>query len=1026
MFLSKASIKRPITMTCVIIAMLLFGINSYRKLGLDFFPDVEVPYVTITTVYPGASPQEIEVDVAKKIEDAVSTIDGVKHITSTCMENVCQTLMEFNLDVDVDVAATDVRERIDLILKDLPADVEPPKILKFDPNATPIITLLLVGDLPLDYMYDFADEKLSDKLSTISGVAEVQIAGGEKLELHITLSKEKLASCNITVPDIIEKLKQSNVKIPSGRIKQGIQEINVTYDSEFKNFHEIRELEIGKFKGRRIYLGDIATVKMISKEKRTLAFYNGQPAISLKVVKKGDANAVRVISRVKKVVNQLKREHALPGDTKLIWFNDSGKFIQASVNDAWFSIMMGILLTALILFLFLHEPRSTFIIALSMPVSIIITFGIMAFFSFTFNQFTLLALGTSVGVLVTNSIVVIENIFKKLTKGEDVVSAADRGTAEVAIPVFASAMTNVMVFVPIALMTSLVGRFLVAFAITITAATLVSLFISFTLTPILASKFLREKMPEPKPFFKKCTNVWNKFYYGMENGFGRSIDWVSKYPWVPLCTALLLIVTTAILIVPRVGTSFIPENDRGEFIIKLEFPTDYNIDTTLQRTEDVAKRIRELKNVLRTSTIIGKVQGVIGQASEGVYLSEITAITTPMTKRSMDIDEMRDMFREALSNLTNCIVTVNIPSAIGGSAAMMEMKISGDDLNRLNSVGDSATAILRNSGHGKDIDNSVRKGKPEIKVLPKRPVLQNLNIPSTLIGTILRGSLEGIEAGTYKIGARSFDIRVELEDRKGIEQISEFSFGDQEGKPLNIEVVSGLKKGTMDIQINRSDKERTVKVFANPARGTPLGKLAQFASEEVGKILPPGYKARFSGQVEVMKEAQDDFKEAIILAVILTYLLIAAILESWTQPFLILFTIPLAFIGLFWGLFFAGLSLSIFGLLGAVMLIGIVVNNAILIMDDVIMYRRQNIAPKQSMCMAVKNKFRPILMTSIAAVLGIIPMALGTGLGSETRASCGITVIGGLISSAVLSLYVIPAMYFQFVRKNKDESVELK
>lgn len=1019
MFLSHASVTRPVAMSCFIIMLVLFGLTSYRQLGLDAFPDVEIPYVTITTVYPGASPAEIEVDVAKRIEDAVGTIDGLKTMKTTCMENVCQILLEFRLGQSVDIAAMDVRERIDKIRNDLPAAAEAPEILKFDPNATPVVTLMLTGDLPIDTIYDYADEELSDRLSTISGVAEVQIAGGEPLELRITLDKRKLSACGLNVVQVLKKLSEGNVKVPVGRIRQGVQEVNVTYDSEFRNFEDLGALEIGTFQKRRIYLRDVAKITMESEEKRSLAFFDGRPGVVLKIVKKGDANAVRVIDAVRAEVRELDSSHRLPGGMKLEWVRDSGAFIRASVDDAWSSIFIGVVLTALILFAFLHEVRSTFIVVISMPVSIVVSFWAMELCGFTFNMFTLLALGTSVGTLVTNSIVVIESIARRLAEGDDPKQAADRGTAEVALPVFASAMTNVVVFGPIAAMSSLVGRFLIPFAVTMTIATLVSLFVSFTLTPILAAQLLRRETAEAEQN-NLFARIWNRGYSAVAGWFGRSLDAVCRHGLLTVLAALALFLFALLYIAPRVGMTFVPEDDQAEFIIKLEYPTDYSLESTLRRTLQVEKRIRQLPNVLRTATVIGKVQGTVGQATEGVYLAEITVVCKPKTERAESLDQMRDLFRQELSQLTNCIVTVNIPSLVGGSAASMELEISGDKLETIEKIATDSANRLRAGGSARDVDTSVRLGKPEIRITPRRAVLQNLEQPSSTIGSLLRGSVEGLKGGSYKVGARSFDIRVKLDEKEGYEQLPALSFASKEGKPLALDAISELSPSSIPIQINRTDRSRVAKVFANPAPGVGLQDLVNTTETLVAPQLPAGCRLRFGGMVTTMNEAFADFEQAILFAVVLTYLLIAATMESWTRPLLILFTVPLALIGMEFALYLAGIPLSIFGLLGFVMLIGIVVNNAILIMDDLAIQRAAGLDGSTAMRTAVKNKFRPILMTSIAAVLGIAPMAFGSGIGSESRSSCGIAVVGGLISSTILSLYVIPALYTLFCRKKHE------
>lgn len=1028
MFLSNASTKRPIAMTCCIIVLLLLGVVSYRNLGLDFFPDVQVPYVTVTVVYPGASPEEIEVDVAKRLEDAVGTLDGLKEMNTSCMENICQIMLEFQLDQNVDIAAMDVREKIDMVKEDLPAGAEAPKILKFDPNASPVITLALQGDESLDQLFDYADEKLTQKISSLPGVAEVKISGGEELELEINVNSAKLSSTGLTMNDIMQTLSMQNIKLPVGRIQDGSSEFNITYDAEFKTIKDLGELEISNTPGKRIYLRDIATIKMQSSEKRSLAFYNGTPAIMLKVIKKGDANAVKVINQVRQVVDEINAKHQLPGGMKLIWVNDSGAFIQASVDDAWSSIIVGIILTAVILFVFLHEVKSTFIVVISMPMSIVISFWAMSLFGYTLNTFTLLALGTSVGTLVANSIVVVENIFNKLAEGMSPREAASVGTSEVAIPVFASAMTNVVVFVPIAMMSSLVGRFLAPFAVTITIATLASLLISFTMTPILAMILLKKDMTTKSKILNASFKYWDRFYGSIARKFDDSIDWVRKNPILPVLLSVALLILTFTSIQPRVGSTFTPDDDRGELAIQLEFPTYYNLNATTKTTLEIADKVRSLPNVLKTATVIGKIQGSIGRSSEGVYLAEISVILVPKVdkERTATLEEIRDTLRKELANVPNCVVSINIPSSTGSASAAMDLKIIGDNLTTLDRLATEGVAKLRVNEKARDIDNNVRVGKPEIKVIPKRSIVRNLDLSSNNIATMLRSSVEGIKTSTYKQGARSYDIRVISNEKNNIRDFNQLTFANKNGSPLNIEVISDLKHGSIPIQINRSDRQRVTKVFANPAAGVGLGDLVKETEAIISPLLPDSYRLEFGGMVKTMNESAKDFMQAIILAVILTYLLIAAILESWTQPFLIMFTVPLSLIGMYLALFIAGIPMSIFGNLGFVMLIGIVVNNAILIMDDLVINLRKNIDPNDAMQLAVKNKFRPILMTSIAAILGILPMALGNGLGSESRASCGIAVVGGLISSTILSLYVIPAVYIWFHRakKKKKENIE--
>lgn len=1029
MFLSRSSTRRPIAMSCLIIIMIIFGLMAYTRLGKDNMPNIEVPYVSVVTLVPGSSPTEIETNVARKIEDSVSGIDGLKTVNSTCMDNVCMTLLEFQLSVDVDVAAVDVREKIDLIINDLPVEAEKPQIKKFDPNSKAVVSMIAVGDMPIDEIYDYIDDKLSARFSTVPGVAEVEVTGCEDMEFQITLDPDKLAGFGLNSYGVAKKISSANVKIPSGRIKEGDKEVTITFDSEIKSVDDAKTIEVGNLGGRRIYLRDVADVEMRSKENRTAAFYNGRQGVSVKIIKKGEANALDVVEAIRKVYDQVVSDGTLPGGLELVWFLDDGAYITANVSDAWSSVYLGMFMTAFILLLFLQDIRSTFIVAVSMPCSIVITLAVIKLFGYTFNNMTLLAIGTSVGTLVANSIVVLENIFKKINDGESVVTAADTGTAEVAAPVFASAATNIVVFVPIALMSSLVGRFFTSFAVTMTVATLISLFVSFTLTPILALYLAKPKSDKKenrkRTIFTVIAERFNAAYQKLEDFYIWGIKGVIKRPWRTVLYAIVLFALTMIFIAPRVGSSFFPETDRGEVIIKLEFPTYYNINATIRRTAEIEKRILEMPNVIGTVVSVGKVRGSIGQASEGVHLSEIHVKLNGKKERTETIDDIRNMMRTGLESERDLLAAVNIPTTVGGASAIIEVEISGSELSVLERI----VKKIKNSVQEKrtpkgsvvitDLDTSVRSPREELKIKPIRPILQDMNIDANSSGMLVRANIEGLKNGTYKQGDRTFDIRVKMADKEGREQIPEFNFDMRDGRPIQIKNIADIENSELPIQVNRADKTRIAKIYGNPAPGMALSSLVKLIDDEAQNVLEPGYRIKFTGQVDKMNEASAEFVIALTLAAIMTYLLIAATMESWTMPFIIIFTLPLALIGMEIALYLSGLTLSMMGLLGAVMLIGIIVNNAILIMDEVAVQRKLGADPAAAVLTACKSKLRPIVMTSIAAVIGILPMAFGNGLGSELRQSAGMGIVGGLISSTLLAVYVIPALYLMLQRRNK-------
>ncbi len=1015
MFLSNASIRRPVAMTTVILVLLLFGLLSYRKLGLDLMPQIEFPFVTIVTPYPGATPDEIETSIAKPVEDAVVAIEGIRHLHSTCMEGVCQTLIEFELDRDVDTAAMDVREKIDLIRSDLPEAAEDPRILKFDINARPIATLALMGTVEPDLLYDYADNQLKDRLSTLAGVASVEIAGGAPREVRIDVQRERLATRGLTVLDVVQALRDGHAEVPAGALKDGSREFTVTFDGEAASVEAFGDLPLRSPPGRRVLLRDVADVRMAMEDPDTTASLNGRPCVSIKVIKKGDANAVRVVERVRAAFRDLQK--GLPGGMELAWFRDDGDYVRSSVDDAWGSVWMGVMLTALILVLFLQDLRTAFIAFVSMPASIIVSFAGMQALGYTLNMPTLLAFGISVDILVTNSIVVLENVVGRIAHHEDTAESVRRGTSEVATAVFASALTNIVVFYPIARMQAMTGRFLGPFAMVITIATVVSLFVSFTLTPILSVFFLRRES-RLNAGLARLLGPWQRAYAAIERAYDASLRRLAPVAGWSVLAMLALLVLGMRWAVPRVGVDFVTRSDRGELTVKLEYPGDFNLAETTRRAEAAAARLRADPLVRGALVVAGKVQGIIGQVSEGPYLAEISLTFAPKTERPENLDQLRDRVRALLAGESGCLVSVMVPSDIGGASKFLEAEISGDDLATLNRIGAEAFARMKAMPGVADPESSVREGKPELRVVPRRPVLRDLGVAPAQLGLALRGNVEGLKAGAYQVGDRSYDIRVKLAEQPGLEQVAAFDMPGPDS-PMHLGALGDLEPGTAPARIVRAEKRRIVKLMADPAAGTALGTVAGDVRGAIAPHLPAGYGLRFVGMIERMDESNEEFKTVMLVAILLTYLLLAAMLESWTQPFLILTTVPFAYMGLFGALALTRMNLSIMGLLSGVMLIGVVVNNAILVMDGVNALRAGGAHRLDAILKASVMKFRPILMTSVAAILGMLPMATGRGLGSEIRASCGVGAVGGMIVSSVLSLYFVPLLYMKMGRRDE-------
>jgi hydrophobic/amphiphilic exporter-1 (mainly G- bacteria), HAE1 family len=1014
MILSDFAVRRPVAMSCLIIGLTLLGLNAYRKMGLELMPKADIPYITIVTVYPGASPEELETDVAKRIEDAVVSIDGLKHVNSVCMENVCQTMLEFQLEVNVDIAATDVREKLDLIRADLPVDVEDPIIQKFDINAKPIITLALSGDVPLDALYDFADNTLRDRITVIAGVADVQLVGGAKRRVHVELDRARLAARSLNSLDVVHAIQQSVRTVPSGRIRDGGTEYAVKFDADFEQVADLEELEIANENGQRCYLRDIGQVFMATEELRQAAMLDGRPAIAIKVVKKADANAVHVTGAVRSAMDRLNAD--LPGGMELVWIEDDGTFIEANNQSAWVNVGQGILLTAAILFLFLYNLRALLVVCITMPLTIIIGLFFMQLAGYTLNTSTLIAIGMSVGILVTNSIVVLEAIVKRLNQSGDPRQASRLGAREAFIAVLASAGTNVVVLFPLSVMPTRIGMFIGPLAMTMFLMTVVSLFISFTLTPMLCSLVLKPRDDGDRSLLTRMERGWNRGFDRLVAASRGLLQFNEHHRWAAVLTLLAVFAMFAhsMWLGGRLGTSAFAESDRGAVYLRLEFPTRYELAETIRRVQQAEARLQNLPELRHVLSSVGKVEAILGQSSEGVYLAQILLKFSERTERPITIDELMDQVRARMEGFPDAMVSVSQPSMIGGQSNPVELEIYGDRLETLDDLILQVYEIAGAMPGIRDPDTSVRPGKPEIRILPRRAVLSDLGMPAVPLGLTLRANLEGIKAATFKQDARSYDIVVKLAERQGKDQVPAFQLAGTDGHPLVLTNVSRIEQTEMPVQIIRKDKRRIAKLYSQlDERRLPLGMAVSQIGRAVDEqlALPPGYGYGFAGAYEFMAEGQAGLAEAGLLSIVLVILTLAAILESFRQPAIILVTIPLALIGTTWALAVVGESFSIFVIMGIVMMMGIVVNNAILIMDQFNQHVREGIPRHQAMISASCERFRPIIMITLAAVLGMMPLALGRGIGAESRTGVGIASVGGILISGILTLIVLPILY---------------
>ncbi|HNX76555.1 MAG TPA: efflux RND transporter permease subunit [Candidatus Rifleibacterium sp.] len=1011
MNLISFSVRRWVAIICLMLAITGLGINAYRKLPLEELPKTDMPYITVVTVYPGASPGEIETDVAKRIEDATGAIDGLKSLTSSCMENACQTLLEFNIGTDVDLAANDVREKLDLIARDFPEGVEKPKVLKFDINAQAIINLAVTGNRPVDELFDYADNEFRDRLAAVSGVADVKLTGGSKREVQVLLDRERLAARGLSSLDVVAALRRDVKMIPAGRINHQGFEYTVKFDADFQEFADLASLEVANRNGQRCYLKDVGNVVMAGEELRQSASIDGRRCIAVQIIKKADANAVEVVRNIKASIKDLN--NTLPGGIEVVWVSDAGAYIQSSADNAVGNIWQSIVLTAVLMFFFLYNFSSTFTIAITMPLTIVAGVFFIYLMGYTLNTVTLLALGLSTGILVTNSIVVLESIVAKVAAGRRVDEAAIEGSSEIVAAVIASAGTNIVVLFPICGMKGMIGQFFIPFALTMVGITAISLLLSFTLTPAVAAIIIRQESTD-RGWLSKFERGWNHYFARFTDLIVRIVEYLAARRLLSGFTLLVTFVLLfhALYLVPAIGFSFLPISDRGEIFVKLEFPATFSLSNTVERTAQLEKLLADLPELQHRLTTVGKIDGTVGQTSEGVYLAQIFCKFSEKTERTADIHALRNMIKERLSGLQDVISTTSLPDQ-SGTGAELKLVIRGSEFSELNGIISSLVSKAGQTDWLKEIDTSVRSGKNELRVIPRRAVLGDLKVPATQLGMVLRTSLEGTLSGSYKKDARTYNIRVKLSGREGINQISQLEMPGPTGHPIILKNFASIEQHQSPVLITRRNKGRVAIFYANPAAGVPLARAAEqlISLVTAEKPLPAGYSLHYIGKVEIMKEGIADFVEVGIIAFVLTYLLLAAILNSFSQPLIILLTIPLGLIGCIWALYLTGESISMMVLLGGVMLIGIVVNNAILIMDRVQVNIDAGLSSHQAMFGALRHEMRAITMITLAAVAGMLPMAIDSSLGSELRSGIGMAAIGGIAISAVFTLIVLPIFY---------------
>jgi HAE1 family hydrophobic/amphiphilic exporter-1 len=1040
MSIASFSIKRPILISSLVTIMVIVGYVSLQRIGVDIFPDINIPFVVVSTVYPGAGPEEIETSISKPLEEELSSISGLKRITSRNQEGISLVFAEFNLSTDIKYAEQQIRDKTARVKTLFPDSAKEPLVQRFDPSDQPVLRISLFADLPEGELYDLAKEKIKTKLEQVNNVGAVKIIGGSRREIHIELDRNKINSFQIPVIAIGNQIKNSGINIPVGKVERGEKETSFRTVAKYESLSQIENTVVsfgGEF-GSGVLVKNLGQVKDTLEDRQTigmlyapvesdeesepsslgkLLFKYDPPeksrvqkkALFLDVYKQSGANTVEVadgiVSKIQSINTQIKD---LKGAPKVILIRDGSQWIRANIEDVTIAIVLGIILAVLVVYLFLGNVRSTLITGMALPNSMLGAFMIMYAMGFTMNVMTLLALSLAVGLLVDDAIVVRENIFRKLEEGYSVLVAARKGTEEVTLAVIGTSLTVIAVFLPIGFLSGIVGQFFKQFGLTVVFAMIISLFDGLTVAPMLSAYFAGKPISHKKRNF--VLHYFDKFQLLLDNLYSITMNFSLKKPWVII---LITFVTLAasLFSLAFVKKTFLPPNDQGEFMVNVEMPPGTSLQGTSEVVELIQKRIiSSIPELDLLATVIGNNDGEANIATIGVAL-------LPYEYRKRSTADVKDQIREFLQEYSYARPKVNDYAVIGGGIQYpFNLNLRGENLKELEAYSFKIMEELRKIPDLTDVDTSYRTGKPEFQVVPNRLKMQTVGVVAGVMGAELRYHVEGAEVAKFLENGIEYNVRLRLrEDQRNLRKsFNETRVPNIQNRMIPLQAIAEGKESTSPARIIREDRSRVVPINANLAPG---GAIAS-ASEQAEKILkdklppPPGITYSFVGQSEDFKELLQNIFLAFGMALIFIYLVLASLYESFITPFTILLAIPPAISGAFFALALTGEMLNLFSMIGLILLMGLVAKNSILLVDHAILaMREQGMSRSEAIFDAGQKRLRPILMTSLAMIAGTLPIALGIGEASKSRTSMGIAIIGGLILSTLITLIVVPAVF---------------
>ncbi len=1010
MSLADVCIRRPVFATMLSMALVVLGFFSFRQLGLDLYPNVDFPTVTITTTLKGASVEEMESGVTKPIEEIVNTIDAIDVLRSTTKEGVSIVVVQFLLEKSGAVAAQEVRDKVSTIVSELPTGTDTPIVEKFDVDAQPVMSVTVAGNRNLREVTEIAKKQIKEVIETVGGVGAVIMVGGRERAVNVYVDPERMAAYEISIPQVREALQKQNIELPGGRVDQGNRELVLRTMGRIADVETFADLIVAYYQGRPIRIRDIGRVENGVAEPRSLARLNGKNAVSLIVKKQSGTNTVTVVDSVKAKLQEIRAN--LPGDIATEVVTDQSRFIKRTIEEVQHHLILGAILVALTVWLFMRDVRSTLIASVAIPTSIIATFTMMRYMGFTLNNITMLGLVLAVGIVIDDAVVILENIFRHVEeRGEPPLSAASTATREIALAVMATTLSLVVIFLPIAFMGGIIGRFFRSFGVTVAFSIAVSLLVSFTLTPMLSSRFL-------KPKTKEHSAKEGRFYAAIDRFYGATLRWSLRHRWVIMLLALVTTLATVPLM-KIVGVSFIPNDDQSEFEAIVQTPGGYTLERTDALFQELETKFRALRGVQDIQTMIGDTTGKTRPGQGDVTSGSIYVRLVDLRDRDYtQFDVMADA-RKLLARYPDLRVSVQGVSAFRGGGTRqsdIEFSLLGPSLQRLTTASDEIAAKLKSTAGFVDVDTTLSVRKPELRATIDRERAAELGIKVEDIAETLGILVGGEPVSKYKEEDEQYDVwlRAEKNQRSDAADVYALTVWSPQAQLVKIYSVLNLDEQIGPAQIERESRQRKVGIFAN-LNGIPLSVAMQTVKQAVADLeLPSTYEVRFSGRAKALGETLGNFLTAFLLSLIFMYMVLAAQFESFLHPITIMLALPLSIPFAILSLVVLRNPLDIYSIFGLFMLFGIVKKNGILQVDYTNTLRAGGMARDAAILEANHARLRPILMTSVMLVLGMLPMALGRGPGAGSRASMAKVIIGGQTLCLLLSLLVTPVAYSLF------------